>query len=159
MKKVGRKWTWANWHLSWHFYGVSEESHENPSQSSQCPNHHSNSAPPKYMSRALWLHQPAHHLLLSVWRFSVWKHPPRTLTWVSVIQSVPSCLFLLDILSHVGVTIGTVLDWILDLLTSYTLLRTTSNYSTIDNLHTSQIARAHTKSLFQPAVSSLIVYW
>jgi hypothetical protein len=39
----------------------------------------------------------------------------------------------------------------------HTQLRTTSHYSAIADL-TLQITRAHTESLFQPAVSSLVVF-
>jgi hypothetical protein len=39
------------------------------------------------------------------------------------------------------------LDWIWDLLTTYTQLGSTSNYSAIANLHNLQITTAHAKSL------------
>jgi hypothetical protein len=51
------------------------------------------------------------------------------------------------VLSRVWVTIDGGLDWILDLLTTYTTrLETTSNYSAVANLHNSQLTTAHAKS-------------
>jgi hypothetical protein len=59
-------------------------------------------------------------------------------------------------------TIDGVVDWILDLLTTYThnmeLQVNTLNYSNIANLHSLQSIRAHAKS-FQPSVSSPAILW
>jgi hypothetical protein len=49
------------------------------------------------------------------------------------------------LLSRVWVAIDGGLDWILDLLTTYTRLGTTSNYSATANLHNSQITTAPAK--------------
>jgi hypothetical protein len=57
------------------------------------------------------------------------------------------------IVKRMCVTIGGVLDWILDLLTTYPRLGTVSKYSRIAELHTLQITAAHAK-YFPPALSS-----
>jgi hypothetical protein len=79
----------------------------------------------------------------------------QTVTYI--ITSSPD--FISNILSRVWVTIDGVLDWILDLLTTLTCnswLHLIIAPSLISTLYSSL---EHTLSLFQPAVSSLVVAW
>jgi hypothetical protein len=69
------------------------------------------------------------------------------------------CFTLCNIVTWLSGTTEVVLDWILDLLTTYSQLVATSNYSVINTLHTLHFTVLHTLSIFQPAVSSLVVAW